>query len=163
MSEDWNLVAVQRNLSLLPEEASEPRVFRMDDYRAARHEQLRPRRRDPDLPSRCQREFHPHEVRRPLLVVDVGFGEGRFAYGTPERRALAAIEEPFRPELEENRLAEGAVFVGIRVVQVLQVRRHADADRQLEEAVADRLHLLAAFLDERLPVPAVDPLARLLL
>src|SRR5207245_4177701 len=85
------------------------------------------------------------------------------ADGAPERRAFAAVEEPFRPQLEEDRLAERAVFVGIGVVRVVEVRRHADADRQLEQAVADRLDLLAAFLDERLAVPAVERLARLLL
>src|SRR5881397_2917380 len=135
----------------------------MDDHRATRGEQLRSRRRDLDLPFRRERELHPHEVRGPLLVVDVGLRERCLADGTPERRALAAIEEPFRPQLEEDCLAERAVLVGIRVVRVVEVRRHADADRQLEQAVADCLDLLAAFLDERLAVPAMQCLARLLL
>src|SRR5256712_11035538 len=162
MCEDRHLVAVEWHTCLLPGEAGEPGALRMDDHRAARHEQLRPRRRDPDLPFRYQQEFHPHKVRGPLLVIDIGFGEGRFADGTPERRALAPVEEPFRPELEKDRLAEGSVFVGVRVVRMLEVRRHADADRELEEAVTDRLDLLAAFLDERLAVPTVERLARLL-
>src|SRR2546426_12245012 len=100
MREDRDLVAVEWHTCLLPGEAGEPRVLRMDDHRAARHEQLRSRRRDPDLPSRCQREFHPHEVRGPLLIVDIGFGERWLADRTPERRALASGEEPFRPEPE---------------------------------------------------------------
>src|SRR2546427_3439583 len=132
----------------------------MNDYRPAGREQLWSRRRDLDLPFRRERELHPHEVRGSLLVIDVGFCERGLADGTPERGALAAVEEPFRPQLEEDRLAERAVFVGIGVVRVLEVRRHADADRQLEQAVANRLNLLAALLDERLAVPAVERLAR---
>src|SRR5256712_2393825 len=162
MREDRDLVAVEWHTCLLPGEAGEPRVLWMDDHRAARHEQLRPRRRDPDLPLRCQREFHPHQVRGSLLILDIGFGERCLADGTPERRALAPVEEPFRPELEKDRLAEGSVFVGVRVVRMLEVRRHADADRELEQAVTDRLDLLAAFLDERLAVPTVERFARLL-
>src|SRR2546422_374253 len=131
----------------------------MDDHRATRGEQLRSRRRDLDLPFRRERELHPHEVRGSLLVIDVGFCERGLTNGTPERRPFAAVEQPSRPELEEDRLAERAIFVGIRVVRVVEVRRHADADRQLEQAIADRLNLLAALLDERLAVPAVERLA----
>src|SRR5256885_14274169 len=135
----------------------------MDDHRATRGEQLRSRRRDLDLPLRRERELHPHEVRGSLLVIDVRLGERGLANGTPERRPFAAVEQPSRPELEEDRLAEGAVLVGIRVVRVLEVRRHGDAGGELEQAVANRLNLLAAFLDERLAVPAMERLARLLL
>src|SRR5206468_4771609 len=135
----------------------------MDDHRAAGDEQLRPRRRNPNLPFRREREFHPDEIRGPLLVIDVGLREWCLANGTPERRPFAAVEGSFRPELEEDRLAERSVLVGIRVVRVLEVRRHADADRELEQAVADRLDLLSALLDERLAVPTVERLARLLL
>src|SRR5207249_2791837 len=98
-----------------------------------------------------------------LLVIDVGFRERGLADGTPERRALASVEEPFRPQLEEDRLTERTVLVGIRVVRVFEVRRHADTGGELEQAVADRLDLLAAFLDERLAVPAMERLARFLL
>src|SRR2546422_9404082 len=87
----------------------------MDDHRSARREQLRSRRRDLDLSLRRQRELHPDEVRGSLLVIDVRLRERGLAHGTPERRALAAVEEPLRPELEEDRLTERAVFVGIRV------------------------------------------------
>src|SRR5207245_4354520 len=66
-----------------------------------------------------------------------------------------------RPELEEDRLAERAILVGVRVVRVLEVRRHPDADGELEQAVADRLDLFAALLDEGLPVPSMERLARL--
>src|SRR5207247_9936178 len=110
---------------------------------------FRRRRGKPNLAFRRRREFQPDEIRRPLLVVDVGLRERRLANGTPERRPFAAVEESFRPELEEDRLAERSVFVGIRVVRVLEVRRHADANRKLEQAVADRLDLLSALLDER--------------
>src|SRR6266705_372599 len=133
----------------------------MDDHRSTRGEQLRSRRRDLDLPFLREWELHPHEARGSLLVIDVGLRERGLADGTPERRAFATIEEPFRPQLEEDRLAERAVFVGIVVVRVVEVRRHADADRELEQAVADRLDLLAALLDERLAVPAMERLARL--
>src|SRR3989454_10715467 len=133
----------------------------MDDHRATRGEQLRSRRRDLDLPLRRERELHPHEVRGSLLVIDVRLRERGLANGTPERRPFAAVEQPSRPELEEDRLAEGAVLVGIRVVRVLEIRRHADAGGELEQAVANRLNLLAAFLDERLAVPAMERLARL--
>src|SRR5437879_8501364 len=135
----------------------------LDANRAVRREQVASRRRDLDLSLRRQRELHPDEVRGSLLVIDVRLRERGLALGTPERRALAAVEEPLRPELEEDRLTERAVFVGIRVVRVVEVRRHSDADRQLEQSVADRLDLLPAFLDERFPVPAVERLARLLL
>src|SRR2546427_8067288 len=135
----------------------------MDDRRWARREQLRSRRRDLDLSLRRQRELHPDEVRGSLLVIDVRLRERGLAHGTPERRALAAVEEPLRPELEEDRLTERAAFVGIRVVRVVEVRRHSDADRELEQSVADRLDLLPAVLEERFPVPAVARLARLLL
>src|SRR5207247_11334057 len=85
--------------------------------------------------------------------------ERGLADGTPERRAFASVEEPFRPQLEEDRLAERAIFVGVRVVRVLEVGRHADADRQLEQAIADRLDLLAALPDDRRGGPAVARLA----
>src|SRR5712664_282623 len=123
----------------------------MDDHCAACRKEFRPRRRDPDLSLRRQRKLDPHEIRGPLLVIDVGLREWRLADGTPERRPFAAIEQAFRPELEEDRLAEGAVLVGVRVVRMLEVRRHADADRELEQAAADRLDLFSALLDEGLP------------
>src|SRR5213594_1913549 len=135
----------------------------MDDHRATRGEQLRSRRRDLDFPFRRERELHPHQVRGSRLVIDVRLRERRLADGTPERRAFPAIEEHFGPQLEEDRLAERAIFVRIGVVRMVEVRGHADADRQLEQAIADRLDLLAALLDERLAVPAVERLARLLL
>src|SRR5256886_10116007 len=95
----------------------------MNDHRPAGREQLRSRRRDLDLPFRRERELHQYEVRGSLLVIDVGFCERGLADGTPERRALASVEEPFRPKLEEDRLTERAVLVGIRVVRVLEDRK----------------------------------------
>src|SRR5207247_4468802 len=100
---------------------------------------------------------------RPLLVLDVRLGEGRLAQGAPERRALAPIEEAFRPEFEEDRLAVRPVLVGVRIVRVREVRGHPDPRRELEQAIANRLDLLAALRDERLAVPFVERLAGLLL
>src|SRR5439155_11947352 len=96
--EDWDLVSVKRNARFLAGEVLEPCIVGMDDHRATGDEQLRPRRRDPDLPFRDEREFHPDEIRRQLLVVAVGLREWRLADGTPERRPFAAIEESSRPE-----------------------------------------------------------------
>src|SRR5207245_3105303 len=76
--------------------------------------------------------------------------------GTPEGRAFPAVEQTLGPQLEEDRLAEGAVFVGVRVVRVCEVRGHPDPDGELEETVPDRFDLLPALRDERFPVPAVE-------
>src|SRR5205809_327110 len=55
--------------------------------------------RDLDLATRGKGELHPNEARRPVLVLDVRLGEGRFAYGTPEGRAFSAVEEALGPQL----------------------------------------------------------------
>src|SRR5881409_2605168 len=99
----------------------------MDDHRATRGEQLRSRRRDLDLPFRRERELHPHQVRGSRLVIDVRLRERRLADGTPERRAFPAIEEPFGPQLEEDRLAERAIFVRIGVVRMVEYRAFSQA------------------------------------
>src|SRR3972149_201143 len=89
--------------------------------------------------------------------------EGRLARGAPEVRTFPTVKQPAGPQFKEDGLAERTVFVGIREVQVPQVRGQARTRREVEEPLSDCLDLLSTFEDERLAVPLVEGLPGLLL
>src|SRR5947208_6895900 len=99
MRDDGHLVTVEGHACLLALQRAVSLIAGMDHHGTTGREEFGSGCRDLDLATRGKGELHPNEARRPVLVLDVRLGEGRFAYGTPEGRAFSAVEEALGPQL----------------------------------------------------------------